>query len=188
MKINIWAYIGVIGSGKNFRGEQKFAESPNDSLFVNFSDGVRHYTWKALGWKPRTMEEYDKFKQMEIALLGTDHKLKGREMLQHIGTDVMRDYDPDVWAKFWDRTITSELQNRLISNFISCDLRYLNEVKTIFEFEKIAKINIIFCDYHSERYEINDHESEKLANDLRTSEFFVDGQDITEYLRRMIGG
>lgn len=186
MSINIWAYIGVIGSGKNFRGEQKFAESPDDSLIVNFSDGVRYYTWKALGWKPRNMEEYNKFKQMDIELLGTGHKIKGREMLQNIGTNVMRDYDQNVWAKLWDITVRHELQNGVICNFIACDLRYPNEVKAIFKFERIAKINIIFCDYHSDRYEINDHESEQLANKLRVSGLFVDGQNITENLRKMI--
>lgn len=54
---------------------------------------------------------------------------RGRRLLQGLGTDVARAWDPDFWVKKWVQSITSEYsQYRVV---ISDDVRFQNEIETI---------------------------------------------------------
>ena len=60
MYTNIWVYIGVIGSGKDYNAKKKQEET--GGVLESFSEGVREFTFDFLGWKPSTPEMYEKFK------------------------------------------------------------------------------------------------------------------------------
>ena len=188
------AYIGVIGSGKNFYAK-KMAEEYKTPAFVNFSDAIREYTWTILGWKPNSEEEYELFKQSDI-ILDTKNcpgamkenmdkvRFKGREFLQRLGTDVMKDRNKDIWAEVWfERAgkIAAEGKHDII---ICTDCRHEVEVSAVLDMQEYYGCNVqfIFCDYKSNKYELDDHDSERFARSLIGR--FVDLEDITDEMRK----
>lgn len=176
--VNIYAFIGVIGSGKNYRAEKLQGELL-DSIMINFSDGVRDSSWSLLNWKPKNVKEYEVFKSTFFINEYLGVSISGRMILQRIGTDIMRAYDPDVWANIWYRKV---LRQSEASNIIVSDLRYINEARRIMDISSMGgNVKIIFTNYKSNRYEISAHESEALAIEL-LNEGFNDGDDVTEFL------
>lgn len=184
----IIAFIGVIGSGKNFRSEKILREEKN-SILVGFSDGVRDYTWKLLKWEPSSSVEYEKFKEKTFNFSMPDFsnlEIRGRDFLQRIGTDIMRHYDNDVWANTWLRTVEREILSG-IDIIVVPDLRYPNELKVIKRLKDKGNIvEIIFTNYRSFRYKVDLHESEKMAREL-IEEGFADGEDVTNFLIEKYG-
>jgi hypothetical protein len=184
--------VGVRGAGKDYTATSLLNKKPTARI-IGFSDGVRDYTWKALGWEPESHEKYEEFKKSEIILHtgGVVHKITGRNFLINIGDKVMKHYDHEVWAKVWERKASNILKfssgnpNTIIAN----DLRHINEYltarATAFEFG--AKLTVIFCDYRSDRYEISDDSTEALAVSILNTGLFKDGDDITKYMEDLYG-
>ena len=183
---SIHAFVGVIGSGKDYEGKKIFNKEPDKSCIIGFSDGVRDYTWKLLGWKPENQEEYDLFKRSIFTCKLPRFKgLTGREILQKVGTDLMREYDINVWANVWTKKVLEMNNTQTISNIIVSDVRHPNEVGALFSIcNKLnCKVTIQFTNFKSDRYEINDHESEEMAVAITKSGLFSHGQEITGYLK-----
>ena len=95
MKLRV--YIGVIGSGKDYKAQQEC------DTVLNFADAVRKDIWKLIGWEPKTSEEYEIFKKTEffgnsLDLKGHNISFTGRDLLQRYGTDIRREEYPDYWA------------------------------------------------------------------------------------------
>lgn len=161
MAREIRAFIGVIGSGKDYQCSilegQGFTK-------VGFSDGVRGLTWKFLNWEPSNDFEYELFKSKEYDFLG--EKLLGREILQKVGT-VMRDFNKDLWATYLYNRLT-DLSEKGVVNICVSDCRYVNEVEALIKFSRENKfeLRINFCNFKSPRYELNDHESESMARSI----------------------
>lgn len=181
--INI--YIGVMGSGKDFYAKTHMKDSKAKNIVkLAFADAVRDITWILLNWKPENDSDYDKFKEkLKIKLVSDDNILSecgGREFLQKLGTNAIRKYMPDFWANVVKNKILEILKKEPDTDFFITDCRFLNELEILFQLDNVK---VIFCNYKSSRYTINEHESEKLANDL-LKQGFDDLEDITEYIKK----
>lgn len=159
--IEIRGFVGCIGSGKNYKCDKL---KQDGFLQLDFADCLREMTWRMLDWQPKNPEEYDLFKKglFDIPKLG---KLNGRLILQRLGA-TMREIDSDFWVKQWKNAVDRAISMGY-TKFCVSDLRYPNEYKALKSFNWKAKVDIEFCDYHSERYNATDtHESEKFAQEL----------------------
>lgn len=173
------AFVGVIGSGKDFQSQLLINEHGYKQ--IAFADPLREMTWKLLGWKPETPEEYERFKASKlIATVGIKHtaiihgkevefnnpdvlfKLTGREFLQNLGT-TMREIDVNFWANLWQRDVQNHLDRG--GKVVCSDCRYPNELMYVLSFG--SKAEVVFCNYKSNRYDpTNKHASEKMAQRL----------------------
>lgn len=176
----IYVYVGVMGSGKDFRAVEQMKTSPSEKkIKIGFADAVREFAWKILGWEPITDSEYIDFKNdSEITLKIHDREitsLTGRLFLQRIGTDAVRSRYPKFWIDIAKQRI-EELSKEGYDIFIT-DCRFDNELDMLKEFDDVK---IMFCDYKSEYYGwCCEHESEEMAHRF-IKEGFVDGQMIYE--------
>lgn len=184
--IEIWAFIGVNGSGKDFRANQKLQELPNAKLF-DFSDGVRDFTFSFLGWWPENKEEYEEFKNKinTITFCKDTINYKGRNFLDNIGKR-MRNFDPNFWAKYTE-DMAHEAHSNGIKSFVFNSVRYEEEIQAIKNFIEYSNfrddlnINFIFCDFHSEKYDDSPKGYQLLALKFRDMGC-KDGQDITDFI------
>jgi len=186
--IKIYAFIGVSGSGKDYQ-KDLIKEKSSNVIELDFSDGVREFTFSFLGVKPPNKPAYEKFKE-RLNTIDSGDKLKimsGRDFLDNVGKK-MRNYDPDFWA---DYTFSMALKKYRglpeIKDHVFCfgSCRYKNEVEVVIEFFKFVKdsegecdIKFIFCDYKSPKYDDRPLEYQQLALLLR-EEGCQDGDDIT---------
>lgn len=186
----IVSYIGVIGSGKDYKAN-KLAMEKNVPVF-DFSDGVRDFTFSFLGWEPSNDKEYSDFKGKMFPMVMPGHGLfyiTGRKFLENIGKR-MREFDPDFWADYTIRQIEEQLMNNPdMDTIIVGSCRYANEAEALFSltYDGVADVQFIFCDYRSERYESDrDDESEWFAQAF-LSQGCKDGQDITDLVLQRCG-
>lgn len=174
----IRAFIGVIGSGKDYSAKKLVAGG--GWVALNFADPLREKAWLLLGWAPQNDRDYDWFKKLpidlcyeigekddfELALLEQLTKSrapKGRVFLQLLGTEVLRDADKHYFGKKWQERAHQHLKAGL--NIAVTDARFFNEIESLLEVD--SKTEFVFCNYKSHRYEpANSHESERLAQTL----------------------
>lgn len=172
--INITAYVGVQGSGKDYCCQRLVKEE--GYFHLNFADEVRQITWLILGWEPENHEEYEKFKITELEFLGV--KCFGRDILRRIGSGLRKRLGEDLWIQQWRIHFWNHVDNGL-RNFCVSDLRYYNEIeffKSLAHSTEDLKFKAIFCNFKSKRYApYLDHDSEKMANDFLKSGY-VDQQ------------
>ena len=73
------------------------------------------------------------------------------------------------------------------ANIVFGSVRFLEEVEVIFDIAKMTskEVEIIFCNFKSDKYELNNHTSELLARHF-VELGFKDGDDITEQLYEML--
>lgn len=167
--VKIYGFCGVIGSGKSYHCEQLKKEG---FIQIDFADCLRNMAWKVLDWQPQNAQEYDDFKK---GLLNIPHydKINGRWLLQRIGA-IMRENDEDFWVKQWRKGVERAISMGY-NNICCSDVRYENEIKMLKSFNWKAEVKVVFCDYHSDRYNAtNTHESERLAQKL-LQEGYKDG-------------
>jgi len=185
MKNKVFAYIGVIGSGKDYQVKLK-SEIGNYKIF-DFSDGVREFTWGFLCYRPWGVEDYSKFKSCSNTLIFPEDDreqkflISGRRFLENVG-GTMRRYDPNFWAKYCINSANFSLSHGT-KNFIFNAVRYPNEAKSVIDFSKKidADFEFIFTDYKSDRYEIRRDESEYFAQSL-LKEGFEHLDNVTDYI------
>lgn len=182
--MKIYAFIGVIGSGKDYYATHRLEELNRlgyKGIHINFADAVRKMVWKIFGFEPKDNKEYELFKKTSIEVnLNREENpvITGREFMQKLGTDCIRTSNPDFWANEWKKKIDEISYN--YDFVVVSDCRFENEAKIIMEnFDS----KFIFCNYNSERYELNDHESEIFAQDFLE---YDDYTDITSDIKRLI--
>jgi len=154
--MKIIAYIGVIGSGKDYQANEmkKHLESKDRTVkTIKFADALREMIWLLIGWTPKTEEEYEKFKKSTFSFFGGE--FSGREILIRLGTDIMRNYDKNVWVNKMMLKINSSTEDYILIT----DCRFTNEVNCLID----CGAKFIFCNYKSERYELKNHSSEAFA-------------------------
>ncbi len=170
----IYGFIGVIGSGKNYRC-QELLDYDSNYVKVDFADALREMMWDILCWYPANDRIYERFKNgyEYIDIMGAF--ANGRELLQRFG-QTMRKHDKNFWVNAWAKKV-----DKLLSmgyNIVISDIRHENELTALKRFLHRAEVNVIFCDYKSERYDANNnHISEKLAQSYLNNGY-IDGDKI----------
>lgn len=184
--------IGCMGGGKDWNAARLVEKG---YLRVDFKDALLDMVSDLVGYDVR--QEYDWFKEMPIGYRRPTSEfavhsfagqakifmlpsglLTGRDLLQRLGTEVMRKRDPDYWVKAWWATVVVR-GGTSGRDCVAADVRFENEVRRIQSANNYgAATRFIFCDYRSKRYRNDvDHPSEWLAQallELRCQ----DGQDI----------
>ena len=173
MSRKIIAFAGKAGSGKNYRCEQLVKNQGFKTMA--YAAALRKIIFTTLGIPyAYGMAHYD---ELKMTPLYNGYTL--RNMMEHLGTEGIRSYDNDFWAKCLIKDIekTPVTQDICVS-----DLRFYNEYKTLKNYcdERGYDFKLIFCDYHSDRYEeSNPHASARLANFL-SDVGYNDGDEVKD--------
>lgn len=172
MKPKIYAFIGVIGSGKDYR----MSKLQNVTV-VNFKDPLVSVCNIVAG----VNQEYEDFKYNVLGITSredTDKLLKehpglitGRVFMQRFATEGLRSLFPNIWVELFLKRISETEGN------IACgDLRFPNELMAIIQLCDRYEIIVTFCDYNSFRYDNKlSHESEYMAQQFKI--FFPKSKD-----------
>jgi len=173
--------IGPINGGKDFRANQFKSDSRvfgYSMEHINFADELREMMWDLLDWRPKNNKEYEEFKtgtmmmhEMSIVTnYQTDIDITGRELLQNLGTEVMRKRVPNFWSDMWRGKVEKALDEG--KNVVCSDLRFINEYKTALgvstgKDKNPPKKEFIYCCYKPEERNLDaKHSSEVLACEL----------------------
>lgn len=170
MTRKIIAFTGLAGSGKNYRCDQLVKSGTYKSMA--FADALRKVAFASLGIDfERGMKQYEWLKEHPCIRVvmedGNAPMINFRKFLEYLGTEGIRRYDKDFWAKSLIKDI-DELPEDI--NVCISDLRFHNEYKYLKEYADThaCEFEFVFCDYHSDRYqENNPHASARLAEFLK---------------------
>lgn len=209
-KGKIYGLVGVIGGGKSYRAEQlqvdaACAERP--MIMGDFSEGIRQTLMNIFTGNNRSIQldgsVYAYWKEMPQSIfvptsgngvLPDSYLVSGRQMLQRTGEFLKTLAGEDVWAKWTAQDILNRWSKMDMNERKQCDivfgsLRFDCEAAQLFNLANITEkeVEIIFCDFKSDRYEINEHVSERFA------QYFLhkgcqDGEDITELVKEKLYG
>lgn len=209
-KGKIYGLVGVIGGGKSYRAEQlqvnaACAERP--MIMGDFSEGIRQTLMNIFTGSNRGIQldgsVYTQWKEMPQSIfvptsgngvLPDFYLVSGRQMLQRTGEFLKTLAGEDVWARWTAQDILNRWSKMDMNERKQCDivfgsLRFNCEAAQLFNLANITEkeVEIIFCDFKSDRYEINDHVSEHFA------QYFLhkgcqDGENITELVKEKLYG
>lgn len=213
LKGKIYGLVGVIGSGKSYQAEALMvgdACEERPMIMGDFSEGIRQTLMNIFTGESKRIDctgtAYAKWKQLSSDILlpffaqGDSPnildsvRIEGRELLQHTGEYLKSLAGEDVWARWTANAVTNRWAKMSEEDALMCDivfgsLRFDCEAEAIFKVAEATgkEVQIYFCDYHSDSYELNDHISEKFA------QYFLslgckDGDDITELVKQKING
>lgn len=121
---------GRAGAGKTTLAEnliRRFHDSNIDHItLIDFADPVRKIAAEFLPreWKLHPCD----LRNEEIKRLAFPSGKTVRQLLQVIGTDVGRTFDPDIWLKKYEEEINSLPDPYIV---VTADVRFLNEVTQI---------------------------------------------------------
>lgn len=165
MSIKTVFYIGVIGSGKDYRADRYVSENPG-SVKLAFADPLREIVWDILEWKPSSDKEYQEFKSLVFRSgIVTFPLFNGRNILTGLG-EAIKKHDPYFFANRFVQRV-SELEEEGYTTVVCSDLRFPVELEAIFDNEMFETSEFIFCDYRSDRYNPSfDDISERMAQSL----------------------
>lgn len=115
----------ILISGKSGSGKDTFASFAREELknrnlrilTIHFADMVKEYAKLYYNW------DGNKDKQ-------------GRQLLQYIGTDMVRKYYPNYWAELVAKFIAAAGKNDDFDVVLIPDLRFLNEYKKVKKYNK----------------------------------------------------
>lgn len=188
---DITAFLGVIGSGKDFCADSLVRQGHTR---IAFKDGLLNLASDIVGY--RVDADYDWFKEHVVGMRRPTNPLleclahadaqalqrknpeimTGRRLLTRLGTEGMRSRDPDYWAKQFVSAARAELACG--KSVVNSDCRFLNEVAAIRRLSSSSRF--FFCNFKSPRYTATfDHESERLAQTLLRLGL-RDGQEILD--------
>ena len=168
--MEIRAYIGVIGSGKDYTAEKEC------NVKLGFADKLREDVWRLLNWEPDNEEEYNKFK--EATFISSELKFfysTGRIIMCRYA-DLVKEENPNYFTEHLLKKIKLKLQDPTCWDDIIgiTDCRFPEEVQALLQFEKdkFIKVTFIHCDFPSYRYNpVGEHNSEKMAQQFAGLKF-----------------
>lgn len=173
MTRSIIAFAGFQGSGKDYRCNELVQTQGYTKLA--FATALRRITFTALGYTYEYgMEHYEELKQTELI-----NGMTLRNIMEKLGTEGIRHYDNDFWVRCLIHDIEELPED---ANVCISDLRFYNEYDGIKQYcdEKGYEFKLIFCDFHSERYDNkNTHASAKLASFL-SGIGYKDGAEVAD--------
>ena len=192
----IVAFAGRQGSGKTFRCQQLVKQGTYEQMA--FADALRDIAFSSLGLSKETGNKYyEDMKAKDCIHVDMHHvnpeldsyTINFRKFLEYLGTEGIRKYDKDFWARALVNSIDKLSED--VSVCIS-DLRFHNEYKFLKEYadKHGCEFDFIFCDYHSDRYvENNMHASARLANFLKEIGYedgdIIKDEDMQHYIEAL---
>lgn len=212
-KGKIYGLVGVIGSGKSYSAEELMACAAHEErpmIMGDFSEGIRRTLMEILVGEDKrvdcTSKEYSDWKRSRSSVFipfkseADDQNtldtafVDGRNMMKRAGEFIKKLAGEDVWAR-WTSNYVANLWSKMSEREAhDCDivfgsLRFDCEADALFKVSETTgkEVQIIFCDFHSDSYELSDHVSEKFA------QHFIglgckDGDDITQLVKEKING
>lgn len=214
--VEIYAFVGVIGSGKSYRFEQMKKEYSGDGQVVitaDFSDGIRELTRQLFGYDAHfgdvNSQEYRDWKENMACVTihngAVLNSFTGRDILRNVGEFTKCIAGQDVWAKYTMQSLYSRIACQPFRSDVCVQgvrvligsVRFKCEAQSIFELFRNVTANLdsfvnpslhfIFCDYHSLNYDAtSSHVSEALAQAVLDTGEYRDGDDITWLIDTMI--
>ncbi|EKE02856.1 MAG: hypothetical protein ACD_20C00323G0006 [uncultured bacterium] len=193
-------FIGVIGSGKDYKADRLEEEG---FIKLKIADEIYQEAEKELGIDLDSYENKENFKIGKI-IIGRDildsaiyedtpisptdiYNIRtGREYLNCKGT-FRRQRDKNYWLDQWWKKAVPLLDSE--KNLTCSDLRYLNELKSIYECKKNTShtVKIIFCNYKSYKYNPNFPDpSEKLAQKILSDGWCHEDELPDEYIEELL--
>lgn len=198
MTRKIVAFAGRQGSGKDYRCQQLVKQGNFKQMA--FADALRDIAFSSLGIdKEIGKAHYDDLKAINCIEVMVQDKnqehlyqhiqMNFRKFLEFLGTEGIRKYDKDFWARALITTIDKLPED---INVCISDLRFHNEYKFVKEYadEHGCEFEFIFCDYHSDRYqEYNPHASARLAEFLKEVGYedgdHIKAEDMQHYIEAL---
>ena len=168
--MEIRAYIGVVGSGKDYTAEKEC------TIKVGFADKLREDVWRLLNLRPQNASAYETFKAGTMyGDLSIFLRLTGRQIMCNYA-DIIKEENPNYFTEH----LLKKLKVRLLDP--TCwddvigitDCRFPEEVKALLQFEKdnFIKVTFVHCDFPSGRYDPSgEHNSEKMAQQFAGLKF-----------------
>lgn len=155
----VYVFIGPMGSGKSYNAD--LVAKKTGAVRIDFKDSLVDMAYMALGLSKNT--DYSDFKSFEYQVPGTNQKFTGRQFMQRLGTDVMRNMvDKDIWCKLLIKKINSLPENIPVA---IGDCRFVNEVRCLLNAG--YDVEFYYTNFCSERFDDkNNHESELLARKI----------------------
>lgn len=214
--VEIYAFVGVIGSGKSYRLEQMKKKYSGDGQVVitaDFSDGIRDLTRQLFEYGAHfgdvNSQEYRDWKE-NVACVTVHNgvvvnSFTGRDILRNVGEFTKCIAGQDVWARYTTQSLYSRIAYQPFRSDVCVQgvrvligsVRFKCEAQSIFELFRNVTANLdsfvdpslhfIFCDYHSPSYDAaSSHVSEALAQAVLDTGEYRDGDDITWLIDTMI--
>ena len=118
--MKIFAISGKAGSGKDYTAalmKSRFEESGKKALVIHYADLLKFLCKMLFGWDGKKDE-------------------KGRQLLQYVGTDVVRRKEPDFWVEFIVKIL--KLFNDNWDYVIIPDCRFPNEIDGLSDFDVVS--------------------------------------------------
>lgn len=203
MIYTVTAYMGVIGSGKDYNSNRLAEKNPLVKR-IDFKDALLEMVSDIAGYDVRL--DYDWFKDHPVGVMRPSNPLMeafvhsewkdilakhpeiitGRKLLTRVGTEAIRKRHPNYWVdEFTGRATKAIEDGGVVAN---ADCRFLNEVARTLTYKNPR---FVFCNYKSGRYNPKlDHASERLAQALLAMgfddgdniapEFFADAANISK--------
>lgn len=214
--VEIYAFVGVIGSGKSYRLEQMKKEYSGDGQVVitaDFSDGIRDLTRQLFGYDAHfgdvNSKEYRDWKENVACVTvhngAVVNSFTGRDILRNVGEFTKCIAGQNVWARYTTQSLYSRIKCQPFRSDVCVQgvrvligsVRFKCEAQSIFELFRNVTANLdsfvdpslhfIFCDYHSPSYDAaSNHVSEALAQAVLDTGEYRDGDDITWLIDTMI--
>lgn len=212
--VEIYAFVGVIGSGKSYRLErmkEEFEGYGRAVIKADFSDGIRDLTRQIFGynaqWGDVNSQEYRDWKKNVACVTlhnGTaDNSFTGRDVLRNIGECTKNIAGRDVWARYTTDSLYSLIKGQPLRSDMPVrgirvligSVRFDCEAQRIFSLSNAvnlthgleASLHFVFCDYHSPSYDAaSPHVSEALAQSALRTGLYKDGDDITDWMKLMV--
>lgn len=182
MKDKIYCFVGVVGSGKNYQA--KLVSEELGTKVFDFSDGVRNYAWKFLGWEPENDLQYRIFKNSK--LMGVD--LTGRGFLENVAETMKNLHGNYFWARYTFYQARGFYEETGITPVFN-SVRFPIEAVYCLDLGNILKkeVEFIFTDYHSVEYDNNvNHISEKFAQYILKKYNPSHYTDITDIVKNLV--
>ena len=173
MTRKVIAFAGKAGSGKDYRCSVLVKN--HGYVKMAFADALRRVAFATLGMDYN--EGMDKYEELKRTKIFGD--LTFRNILENLGTEGIRKYDNDFWVKCLINDMEKENADK---DICISDLRFVNEYDKLKKYcdERGYSFELVFCDYHSERYEeVNNHASAQLANFLKNLQY-EDGEVVSD--------
>lgn len=201
----VYAFIGVVGSGKTFRMEQLAGAADLHNvpyIKADFSDGIRDTLMNIFTGSDKTIdllsETYSEWKNSEIFIpvpYPTPEGgvyVSGRQFLQNTAEFLKELAGEEVWATYTAKKIIKEYyktekrdeRKAKELSIMFGSVRFPAEIAAVFTVAEATgkEVRFIFCDFHSHNYSpAIDHISEQLAQRC-IAEGFSDGENITSFI------